>query len=207
MGKLKVYADRMSQPSRAVLIFCSPSCNFIAEVNPLQKVPAIVHGSFNLSERYPSDLYRRAKIISVMDWHHSNLRHGAGPATGRPLNPKAAAEAEKVLLSSLSKLEDIWLNGDGHFLLGVSQPSIADLSMVCELMQLEVLDEKDRSRILSPYKKVLQWIEDTRTATNPHFEEVHNILYRAKKKFEQQRSRVAETGTEPSNKMGGHSKM
>ncbi|KAL5174241.1 Glutathione S-transferase T1 [Glycine soja] len=259
MGKLKVYADRMSQPSRAVLIFCrfngidfeeikvdiskrhhlSPE---FREINPLQKVPAIVHGSFNLSEShailvylasafpgiadhwYPSNLFRRAKINSVMDWHHSNLQHGAdrstppftanyvintvlGPATGRPLSPKAAAEAEKVLLSSLSKLENIWLNGDGHFLLGVSQPSIAYLSMVCELMQLEVLDEKDRSRILSPYKKVLQWIEDTRTATNPHFEEVHNILYRAKKKFEQQRSRVAETGTEPSNKMGGHSKM
>ncbi|KAG5135425.1 hypothetical protein AAZX31_08G013500 [Glycine max] len=233
MGKLKVYADQMSQPSRAVLIFCrfngidfeeikvdiskrhhlSPE---FREINPLQKVPAIVHGSFNLSERYPSNLFRRAKINSVMDWHHSNLQHGAanyvintvlGPATGRPLSPKAAAEAEKVLLSSLSKLENIWLNGDGHFLLGVSQPSIAYLSMVCELMQLEVLDEKDHSRILSPYKKVLQWIEDTRTATNPHFEEVHNILYRAKKKFEQQRSRVAETGTEPSNKMGGHSKM
>ncbi|KAG4398281.1 hypothetical protein AAZX31_08G013500 [Glycine max] len=251
MGKLKVYADQMSQPSRAVLIFCrfngidfeeikvdiskrhhlSPE---FREINPLQKVPAIVHGSFNLSEShailvylasafpgiadhwYPSNLFRRAKINSVMDWHHSNLQHGAanyvintvlGPATGRPLSPKAAAEAEKVLLSSLSKLENIWLNGDGHFLLGVSQPSIAYLSMVCELMQLEVLDEKDHSRILSPYKKVLQWIEDTRTATNPHFEEVHNILYRAKKKFEQQRSRVAETGTEPSNKMGGHSKM
>jgi len=61
-----------------------------------------------------------------------------GPATGRPLNPKAAAEAEEVLFSSLSNLEDIWLNGDGRFLLGGSQPSIADLSMVCELMQLEV---------------------------------------------------------------------
>ncbi|TKY60616.1 Glutathione S-transferase T1 [Spatholobus suberectus] len=204
------------------------------EVNPLQKVPAIVHGSFNLSEShailiylasafpgiadhwYPRDFFRRAKINSVMDWHHSNLRYGAvnyvtytvlGPATGRPLDPKAAAEAEKVLLSSLSKLEDIWLNGDGRFLLGGSQPSIADLSLVCELMQFEVLDEKDRSRLLSPYKKVVQWIEDTRTATNPHFEEVHNILYRVKKKFELQRSRVAETGTEPSNKMGGHSKM
>ena len=61
-----------------------------------------------------------------------------GPALGRPLNPEAAAEAEKVLLSSLSKLEDIWLNGDGHFLLGGFQPSIADLSLVCELTQLEV---------------------------------------------------------------------
>lgn len=61
-----------------------------------------------------------------------------GPALGRPLNPKAAAEAEKVLLFSLSQLEDIWLNEDGSFLLGGFQPSIADLSLVCELMQLEV---------------------------------------------------------------------
>lgn len=233
MGKLKVYADRMSQPSRAVLIFCrlngidfeeikidlskrhhlSPE---FTEVNPLQKVPAILHGNFNLFERYPTDVFRRAKINSVLDWHHSNLRYGAvnyvsntvlGPALDRPLNPEAAAEAENVLLSSLSKLEDIWLNGDGHFLLGGFQPSIADLSLVCELTQLEVLDEKDRDRILFPYKKVLQWIEDTRTATNPHFEEVHNILYRAKKKFQQQRSRVAKTGTETSNMMERHSKM
>lgn len=28
--------------------------------------------------RYPSDLFRRAKIHSVLDWHHSNLRSGAG---------------------------------------------------------------------------------------------------------------------------------
>ncbi|XP_057417435.1 glutathione S-transferase T1-like [Lotus japonicus] len=251
MEKVKVYADRMSQPARAVLIFCrvngidfeeikvdlskrqhlSPE---FREVNPLQKVPAIAHGTLNLSEShailvylasafpgiadhwYPTDVSRRAKINSVLDWQHSNLRHGAvnyvvntvlGPALGRPLNPKAAAEAEKVLSSSLSKLEHIWLNGDGPFLLGGFQPSIADLSLVCELMQLEVLDEKDRNRILSPYKKVLRWIEDTRTATNPHFEEMHNVLYRAKKKFQQERSRVAKTGTEPSNKLGGHSKM
>lgn len=63
------------------------------------------------------------------------------------------------------------------------------------------MEEKDRNRILSPYKKVLRWMEDTRTATNPHFEEVHNILYRAKMKFQKERSRVAEAGTEPSSKM------
>lgn len=60
------------------------------------------------------------------------------PAVGEPLKPQTAAEGEKVLLSSLSKLEEIWLNGDGDFLLGGFQPSIADISMVCELMQLEV---------------------------------------------------------------------
>ncbi|CAL5214797.1 unnamed protein product [Lathyrus oleraceus] len=249
--KLKVYADRMSQPSRAVLTFCrlngiqfeeikidtskrhqlSPQ---YTDVNPLQKVPAIVHGNFNLSEShailvylvsafpgiadhwYPTDVFRRAQIQSVLDWHHSNLRYGAdhyvintvlGPALGHPLNPKAASEAEKVLSSSLSNLEKIWLNGNGRFLLGGSQPSIADLSLVCELVQLEVLDEKDRDRILSPYKKVVRWIEDTRAATNPHFDQVHNILFRIKMKLQHQRSTDAEAGTETSSKMGRHSKM
>ncbi|XP_028807174.1 glutathione S-transferase T1 [Neltuma alba] len=250
MTRLKVYADRMSQPSRAVLLFCrlnrldfdeikvdiskrqqlSPQ---FKEINPMQKVPAIAHGTFNLFEShailiylatafpriadhwYPADIYGRAKINSVLDWHHSNLRHGAvtyvvntvlAPALGYPLDPKAAAEAEKVLLYSLSKLEDVWLSGDGCFLVGGFQPSIADLSMVCELMQLEVLDEKDRIRILTPYKKVLRWIEATKAATSPHFDEVHNILFKAKRKFQEQRLREANFGTKP-NKMGGLSKM
>lgn len=63
-----------------------------------------------------------------------------GPALGIKPNPEAAAQAEKLLLSSLSKIESIWLKGNGKFLLGSSQPSIADLSLVCEIMQLEVRD-------------------------------------------------------------------
>ena len=57
---------------------------------------------------------------------------------GLPPNLEAAAEARKVLLASLPMVESFWLKGDGHFLLGRSQPSIADLSLVCEIMQLEV---------------------------------------------------------------------
>ena len=60
------------------------------------------------------------------------------PALGLPLNPRAAAKAEKFLSSSLSNIESIWLKGNGHFLLGGNQPSIADLSLVCDIMQLEV---------------------------------------------------------------------
>ena len=60
------------------------------------------------------------------------------PLFGRPLNPQAAAEAEKVLSSSLSKIEALWLKESGQFLLGSNQPSIADLCLVCEIMQLEV---------------------------------------------------------------------
>ncbi|XP_057752882.1 glutathione S-transferase T1-like [Arachis stenosperma] len=224
MLKVKVYADRMSQPSRAVLIFCkvngiefdeikveiskrqqlSPE---FAAINPFKKLPAIVDGRFKLFEShailiylasafpgiadhwYPADLSRRARIHSVLDWHHLNLRHGAAPfvlhsvlapVLGLPLNPKAAAEAEKILISSLLKLENIWLKGNGRYLLGNLQPSIADLSLVCEIMQLELLDEKDRERILGPHKKVQEWIESTRNATRPHFDEVHKVLYKVK---------------------------
>ena len=60
------------------------------------------------------------------------------PLFGRPLDPQAAAEAEKLLPASLAKIESFWLKGDGPFLLGNSEPSIADLRLVCEIMQLEV---------------------------------------------------------------------
>nr|XP_043634020.1 glutathione S-transferase T1-like [Erigeron canadensis] len=221
---LKVYADRMSQPSRAVVIFCKINGIDFEEIridifkkqqfspeykaiNPMSLVPAITDGRFKLFEShailiyiccafpgvashwYPGDLAKRAKIHSVLDWHHSNLRRGSvglvfnsilAPVNGFPSNPRAAKEGEKILLKSLSKLETFWLK-DGRFLVGSSQPSIADLSLVCEIMQLEFLSEKDRNRILSPYKKVLQWIDDTKTATAPHFDEVHGILFKAQK--------------------------
>ncbi|KAK6935377.1 Glutathione S-transferase, N-terminal [Dillenia turbinata] len=232
MVGLKVYADRMSQPSRAVILFCklnriefeeikvdltkrqqlSPEYK---EINPMVQVPAIVDGRFKLFEShailiylacvfpgvadhwYPADLTRRAKIHSVLDWHHSNLRRGAvtfminttlGAALGIPMNPQAAAEAEKLLSSSLSKIESFWLKGNGKFLLGSLQPSIADLSLVCEVMQLELLDEKEKIRILGPYKKVQQWIESTKNATMPYFEEVHAILFKVKENLQKQRS-------------------
>ncbi|XP_019171128.1 PREDICTED: glutathione S-transferase T1-like isoform X2 [Ipomoea nil] len=214
---LKLYVDRMSQPSRAVLIFCkvngidfeeviiqldkgkhrSPE---FQEINPMKQVPAIEDGRFKLFERYPADLYKRAKIDSVLDWHHANLRRGAvgyalnttlAPALGLPLNPQAAAEAEKVLLASLDKIESFWLQGNGRFLLGSTQPSIADLSLVCELMQLEVVEEKDRGRILSPYKRVLSWIDDTKKATTPHFDEIHTVLFNVKARLQKHRSAKA----------------
>ncbi|PHT39721.1 Glutathione S-transferase T3 [Capsicum baccatum] len=132
----------------------------------MKQVPAMMHEGFKLFEShailryltyafprvadhwYPTALYRRAEVDSVLDWHHSNLRRGA---VGLPLNPKAIAEDEKVLSTSLEKIESFWLQENGPYLLGSDQPSIEDLSLVCEIMQLEVLDEEDRDRILGPF--------------------------------------------------------
>ncbi|GMH22707.1 hypothetical protein Nepgr_024550 [Nepenthes gracilis] len=222
MATLKIYADRNSQPSRAVILFCklngiefeevkielfkrehrSPE---YAEITPMRQVPAIAHGEFKLFEShailiylacafptvaghwYPTDLFKRAKIHSVLDWHHTNLRRGSvgyllnaklAPVFGLPLNPQAAAEGEKVLIASLSKIESFWLHEDGKFLLGNDQPSIADLSLLSEVMQLELLDENERSRILGPFKKVHRWIEDVKNATQPHFDDVHAVLFK-----------------------------
>lgn len=129
------------------------------------------------------------------------------PAFGLPLNPQAAAEAEKVLLASLAKVESVWLQRKGRFLLGSGQPSIADLSLVCEIMELEILDEKDRERIIGPYKRVLKWIDDTKNAMEPHFQEVHVILFKAKEKFHKQRHAVGSSIPQSSRKPDLHSKM
>ena len=66
------------------------------------------------------------------------FNHKLAPVVGLPLNPEAAAKGKKILSSSLSKIESFWLKGSGRCLVGSNQPSIADLSLVCETMQLEV---------------------------------------------------------------------
>ncbi|KAF3630127.1 Glutathione S-transferase T3 [Capsicum annuum] len=237
---LKLYVDRLSQPSRALLIFCKlngiefEEVNIelskgqhrtpeYQEVNIMKQVPAIVHGDFKLFEShailrylasafpevadhwYPSDVKKRASVECVLDWHHANLRRGSAgyvfnsvlaPAFGLPLNPQAAAEGKKLLSASLATIDTYWLQKDGRFLLGNSQPSLADLSLVCEIMQLEevmsstrgssllqkcrFLNEEDRGSIFSPHKNVLKWIDDVKSATTPYFDEMHATLFKVK---------------------------
>lgn len=48
-----------------------------------------------------------------------------------------------------------------------------------------MISEEERNRILGPYKKVQQWIENVKAAMNPHFDEVHQHLLDAIATFEQ----------------------
>ncbi|KAF9612628.1 hypothetical protein IFM89_003070 [Coptis chinensis] len=74
-------------------------------------------------------------------WHATTyvIHTVLAPVLGLPQNLIEVAEAEKLFTSSLLKLESIWLKGEGNFLLGSFRPSIADISLVCEIMQFEVL--------------------------------------------------------------------
>ncbi|KAK9698604.1 hypothetical protein RND81_08G116600 [Saponaria officinalis] len=217
---LKIYGDRRSQPTRAILLFCKVNGIEFEEVtivlfsgaaqtheyqaiNPTKKVPAIAHGDFTLFEShailiylastyqvpdhwYPADLRKRAKLHSVLDWHHTNLRLGSvGYLTntilmslfGKTPNPERAAESEQTLASSFSTIETVWLKDDAKFLLGNDKPSIADLALVSEIMQFHMLGDEEMNRLIGAYKKVKKWIENVKNATNPHFDQVHQHLF------------------------------
>lgn len=189
------------------------------EINPVKEIPVIFHGDFKLSEShailiylasafpdvadhwYPADLRKRALLHSLLDWHHCHLRRGAmgyllntilAPARGLTMNPQSAIECEKILSSALSVLESSWLKDSQKFLLGNDQPTIADLSVVCELMQFEVLDEEEKKKIFAPYEKVKQWIDRIKAATRPHFDDVHkHLLFEDRPRFREAAGRSA----------------
>nr|ABA94508.1 retrotransposon protein, putative, Ty1-copia subclass [Oryza sativa Japonica Group] len=99
------------------------------------------------------------------------------PSLGLPSSPQAAKEAEKVLFRLI---ESMWLKGNAKFLLGNPQLSMADLSLVCEIMQLEVLSDSERDRILGPHEKIRGWVQNVKKATSPHFDEVHELILKVK---------------------------
>ncbi|GAQ79375.1 glutathione transferase [Klebsormidium nitens] len=174
-----------------------------AEINPLKKLPAIDDDGFKLPEShaimrylaatragvedhwYPKEPHERAQIDAVLDWHHLNIRKGsmetvfnAFLAANRGLTPDLhiLKKGRQTLKNALRDLEKVWLRDPGPFVLGRSEPSIADLSIVCELMQLEVLDAKEREGFLNPCPRVRALMAAVEKATSPYFTEVHTMI-------------------------------
>ncbi len=136
------------------------------------------------------------------------------------MNEAVGDAAEVVLRNALRDLERVWLKSTvAPFLCGLSQPSIADLLIACELEQLRLLDGAVKVVAVvngwdswlccfallhgHPHKPtqgpnmdelltpgVRQWLEAVRQATNPAYDEAHTILKRAQSRFAQKRARM-----------------
>eukprot|EP00850_Spirogloea_muscicola_P020745 SM000225S07024 [mRNA] locus=s225:149336:150938:+ [translate_table: standard] len=203
-------------------LLLSPILALAPAVNPLGKVPAIADDQFKLSEShaimrylvqtrssiadhwFPTDATSRAKVDSVLDWHHSKLRRGCAaivfnrvlaPSLGRPLNETAAAEAEVILRESLRTMDTVWLVGEAPFLAGQSRPSIADISLSCELMQVKLLGDDFHRGLVHATPKVEAWLRALQSATSPHFEAVHQVLYKAAARLKELQSSSVEHGS------------
>ena len=131
--------------------------------NPLKQVPCLVErDGFVLPESsailkyladrhavadhwYPRELRARARVNAALDWQHFSLRRGAAGVTwfsliarnmGMKTDPGMARAMLNVLRGALGKLEKTWLTDEAPFMMGSSQPCIADLlvSEVCFLL-------------------------------------------------------------------------
>lgn len=137
------------------------------KINPRSQVPAISDNGFVLAEShaimkyicatrkvddhwYPADPRERARVEEYLNWHHTNIRLGAGsyffrkyvmPVIHRNSTyaQSTAQECWDILVKSSKFIEENYLAQDSKFLFG-DRPTIADLSLGCELATMRALE-------------------------------------------------------------------
>ncbi|XP_024381082.1 glutathione S-transferase T1 isoform X3 [Physcomitrium patens] len=153
---------------------------------------------------YPKDPQKRALVDAALDWHHLNLRkYGSQlvinrvlvkvpahknffPNLGEETRKSLADDASKTLPQILDALE--LMLEHGKFLHNADLVSIADLSLCCELTQLQLLDKDDHKNMLEHRKRITTWMADVKDATNPEFTDVHQAIFNYSKHVEELRA-------------------
>lgn len=226
-AKMRIYADLVSQPSRAVVLFCraariphevkltrlAKGANRTPEfrkLNPLGLVPvAEFEDGWALAEShaimkylcathdevddcwYPADLRVRARLDAAMDMQHSQIRRCStwtfarvmGPLGNLPtVGPEVAEWHGKMARRSIKQLDEVLAQaaseGPGTFLGGTSRVSIADLSLACELQQLDGVP--GAGEFMQPSARVQDWQAAVREELQPHWDEVGDVLVRVR---------------------------
>jgi len=133
------------------------------KINALRLIPVIEEGDFLLSEShsifrylcesrnlpdhwYPKDLKKRALVDRYLDWHSSNTRSGTRYYQAyfkdifHPgfITWETKDEVETVK-RAYKRIEDVFLDGK-KFLFSDEDMTIADLTAVCEIVQLKPTD-------------------------------------------------------------------
>eukprot|EP00744_Colponema_vietnamica_P021999 GILI01031544.1.p2 GENE.GILI01031544.1~~GILI01031544.1.p2 ORF type:complete len:181 (-),score=54.88 GILI01031544.1:158-700(-) len=141
---------------------------------------------------YPPQARERAVVDFWLDWHHGNLRRGSmvlvfnlflAPRRGLPVSQEKVKEATQILTTSLKFLNTHFEKTRHPFLTG-PRPSIADISLSCEVAQLSLINFD-----LSPYVHVSAWLSRLSTEL-PYWEEVNAILKKVVAKSQEQEKGV-----------------
>ena len=95
---------------------------------------------------------------------------------GKEANPERISLLEKLLNKSKKMMETYFLN-DRKYICG-NEISIADLQAMCEFSQFWVLDVNP----CEDHPTIARWMNNVETALQPHFDEVHKMVYMARDK-------------------------
>ena len=96
----------------------------------------------------------------------------------KPVNQQNVKELKKAVTKMLSELESYFLK-DKQYIMG-DEISIADILAVCELTELLACHEQG---LYESNPAVKAWVDRVRQRTNPHFDETHKMIYRARDNY------------------------
>ncbi|KAL3701675.1 hypothetical protein R1sor_019697 [Riccia sorocarpa] len=174
-------------------------------LNPAGQVPVLDDDGFILPEStailrylaasrhlpdhwFPVDVKARACVDHLLDWYHTNIRQTSGYVFEKAFRPRlfkrepdlvAIRLADGKMNSAMDLLEESFLKaeeGRGPFLLGSSQPCLADICIACECTQTRVLSQADQEKIFTGRDKTKKWLELMEKTLEPHFAEVHKPI-------------------------------
>ena len=91
---------------------------------------------------------------------------------GTKIDEERFKETKGILKRSIERFEGYFLKD--HKFISSDEISIADLQAVCELTQIWVTG-------VDPFEgkpRLAQWLADCQSALQPHFDEVHKVIYK-----------------------------
>ena len=170
-----------------------------------EKYPSIV----SESKMYSDDLREKAKIWSALDWYQTTIRSSAAGVSwhafvagnmGGKVSLELAKHYEERLKMSLDVLETLRLGDTFPFLNEREHPSIADLLVIEDIVNLVVLkgspfreELSSLDQLLAERPRVRKWRDAVTRINKPIWDEIHGVLEmvaeNASKKIDSESSR------------------